>query len=115
MPAGQKIKKTGGTPAPIELELNPDILAEVAALPAAPLCVGFAAETQNLAEYAERKRAAKKIPLIVGNLIHDGFGGDANTLILFDENGQHPLAPAPKLELARQLVTRIAQLLSEKT
>ena len=114
MPAGQKIKKTGGTPAPIELELNPDILAEVAALPAAPLCVGFAAETQNLAEYAERKRAAKKIPLIVGNLIHDGFGGDANTLILFDENGQHPLAPAPKLELARQLVTRIAQLLSEK-
>ena len=114
MPAGQKIKKTGGTPAPIELELNPDILAEVAARPAAPLCVGFAAETQNLAEYAERKRAAKKIPLIVGNLIHDGFGGDANTLILFDENGQHPLAPAPKLELARQLVTRIAQLLSEK-
>ena len=112
-PAEQKIKKTASAPAAIELELNPDILAEVAALPAPPFCVGFAAETQNLAEYAERKRVTKKIPLIVGNLIQDGFGGDANTVILFDADGQHPLAPAPKLELARQLVARIAQLITQ--
>jgi phosphopantothenoylcysteine decarboxylase/phosphopantothenate--cysteine ligase len=39
-------------------------------------------------EYAEKKRG-KKIPLIVGNLIQDGFGGDDNTLILFDDDGQH--------------------------
>ena len=109
--SGQKTKKDGSPPPVIELVQNPDILAEVAALPQPPLCVGFAAETQNLAEYAEKKRRAKKIPLIVGNLIQDGFGGDENTLILFDDNGQLPLTPATKLELARQLIARIATLL----
>jgi phosphopantothenoylcysteine decarboxylase/phosphopantothenate--cysteine ligase len=93
---------------------NPDILAEVAALRAPPLCVGFAAESENLHEYAESKRRSKKIPLLVGNLIADGFGGDDNKLILFDDDGQHPLAPAPKLQLARQLVTRIAALLEKR-
>ena len=93
---------------------NPDILGEVAALPRPPLCVGFAAESENLAEYAESKRRSKKIPLIVGNLIEDGFAGDRNTLVLFDDDGQHPLPPAPKIDLARQLVARIADLL-EKT
>jgi phosphopantothenoylcysteine decarboxylase/phosphopantothenate--cysteine ligase len=57
--------------------------------PAPPLCVGFAAESENLHEYAESKRRSKKIPLIVGNLIQDGFGGDDNTLILFDDDGPH--------------------------
>ncbi len=109
--AGQKTKKDSAPPPVIELVQNPDILADIAALPRPPLCVGFAAETQNLAEYAEKKRRAKKIPLIVGNLIQDGFGGDDNTLILFDDDGQQPLTPAPKLELARQLIARIAFLL----
>jgi len=113
-PAGQKIKKDGSAPPPIELVLNPDILAEVAALPRPPLCVGFAAESENLPAYAEKKRRAKKIPLIVGNLIQHGFGGDDNTLILFDDDGQHPLAAAPKIELARQLVARIATLLEKR-
>ncbi len=107
----QKAKKDGAPPPLIELVQNPDILAEVAALPHPPLCVGFAAETQNLADYADKKRRAKKIPLIAGNLIQDGFGGDDNTLILFDDNGQQPLTPAPKLQLARQLIARIAALL----
>ena len=111
-PAGQKIKKDGQPPAAIELTLNPDILAEVAALPAAPLCVGFAAESENLAEYAERKRRAKNIPVIVGNLIQEGFGGDENRLLVFDENGQTPLGPASKLQLSRQLVERIAERLT---
>ena len=114
-PVAQKIKKGAqATPPPIELVQNPDILAEVAALPAPPLCVGFAAESEKLHEYAENKRRSKKIPLIVGNLINDGFGGDDNTLILFDDDGQHPLAPAPKLQLARQLVARIATLLAQR-
>ncbi len=107
----QKAKKDGAPPPVIELVQNPDILAEVAALPQPPLCVGFAAETQNLADYADKKRRAKKIPLIAGKLIQDGFGGDNNTLILFDDNGQLPLTPAPKLQLARQLIARIAALL----
>ncbi|MBI2305944.1 MAG: bifunctional phosphopantothenoylcysteine decarboxylase/phosphopantothenate--cysteine ligase CoaBC [Rhodocyclales bacterium] len=110
--AEHKIKKDGGAPPIIELVQNPDILAEVAALKNPPLCVGFAAESQNLAEYAQKKRTAKKIPLIAGNLIQHGFGGEDNTLILFDDAGQTPLPPGPKSELARALVARIARLLA---
>ena len=111
--AEHKIKKDGvNGAAPIKLVLNPDILAEVAALPAPPLCVGFAAETRDLDAYAQKKRVAKKIPLIVGNLIQDGFGGDENTLTLFDEGGATALPPGPKLELARGLVAHIAKLLA---
>lgn len=112
--AEHKLKKdNGGIPA-IELIENPDILAEVAALESGPFCVGFAAESRNLEEYAQAKRRKKKIPLIAGNLIQDGFGGDDNRLVLFDDAGSHPLTPAPKSVLARQLVQHIAQLLTGK-
>jgi phosphopantothenoylcysteine decarboxylase/phosphopantothenate--cysteine ligase len=108
--AEHKLKKdTGGTP-PIELVENPDILAEVAALKGGPFCVGFAAESQNLEAYAQAKRKKKNIPLIAGNLIQDGFGGDDNTLVLFDETGAHPLKPAAKSVLASQLIEHIAHL-----
>ena len=108
--AEHKLKKdTGGIP-PIELVENPDILAEVAALPDGPFCVGFAAESRNLEAYAQAKRRKKNIPLIAGNLIQDGFGGDDNRLVLFDDKGTHPLMPAPKSELARQLVEHIAYM-----
>jgi phosphopantothenoylcysteine decarboxylase/phosphopantothenate--cysteine ligase len=109
--ASHKIKKADATMS-FELERNPDILAEVAALPQPPFCVGFAAESQKLLEHADTKRRAKRLPLLVGNLVQDGFGGDDNTVILFDDHGTHPLPPAGKLELARQLVARIAALLS---
>lgn len=113
VPAAHKIKKEDGPPPPIELIRNPDILAEVAALPNPPLCVGFAAESRQLADYAERKRRSKKLPLIVGNLIQEGFGGDSNTVTLFDESGATALPPGSKTELARALVARIAALLED--
>jgi phosphopantothenoylcysteine decarboxylase/phosphopantothenate--cysteine ligase len=112
--AAHKIKKDDGAPPAIELVENPDILAEVAALPEPPLCVGFAAESRNLAEYAQKKREKKKIPLIVGNLIEDGFGGEDNTLVLFDASGQTPLPPGPKTGLARALIQHLARLLDER-
>ncbi len=112
-PSAQKIKKDGCKAPSIELVQNPDILADVAALPEPPFCVGFAAESQNLAAYAQKKRLAKKIPLIVGNLIQDGFGGDQNMLALFDDTGETRLPPASKIELARALVAHIARLLNE--
>src|SRR3546814_9900979 len=68
--SSQKLKKTtegGGAPV-LEFEPNPDILAEVAKLPRGPWCVGFAAETEKLAEHAEAKRLRKGIPLLVGHL-----------------------------------------------
>ncbi len=108
--AEHKLKKDdGGMPA-IELLENPDILAEVAALPEGPFCVGFAAESRNLNEYAQNKRRKKNIPLIAGNLIQEGFGGEENSLVLFDDGGVHPLPPGPKSRLASQLIDHIAQL-----
>jgi phosphopantothenoylcysteine decarboxylase/phosphopantothenate--cysteine ligase len=108
--AEHKLKKdTGGIP-PIELIENPDILADVAAMKNGPFCVGFAAESRHLEEYAQAKRRKKNIPLIAGNLIQDGFGGDDNRLVLFDDTGVHPLTPAPKSVLARQLIEHIATL-----
>ena len=88
---------------------NPDILADIASLPNPPFCVGFAAESENLAEYAKQKRRAKKLPLLVGNLAQQAIGSDDNELILFDDNGIHPLPRADKLTLARLLMQHIAQ------
>jgi phosphopantothenoylcysteine decarboxylase/phosphopantothenate--cysteine ligase len=105
-----KIKK-GEKTLTLELVANPDILAEVAARPDAPFCVGFAAESQNLAEYAEGKRRAKKLPLVVGNLVQDGLGGDTNQVTLFDAAGAHPLPAGDKLAVARGIVSHIARLM----
>lgn len=107
-PTQQKIKKGTGS-LTLELVPNPDILAYVASLPKPPFCVGFAAESENLAEYAEKKRRAKKLPLLVGNLAQDAIGSDDNELVLFDDSGSHALPRADKLTLARQLMQEIAQ------
>ncbi|MFH1873056.1 MAG: bifunctional phosphopantothenoylcysteine decarboxylase/phosphopantothenate--cysteine ligase CoaBC [Pseudomonadota bacterium] len=105
-----KIKKGSGSLA-LDLEANPDILAEVAARPDAPFCVGFAAESRDLADYAEGKRVAKGLALVVGNLIQDGLGGDSNAVTLFDAVGAHVLPPADKSEVARGIVTHIVRLM----
>jgi phosphopantothenoylcysteine decarboxylase/phosphopantothenate--cysteine ligase len=105
-----KLKKGDGTPT-IELAENPDILISVAALATPPFCVAFAAETENLREYAQAKRKKKGIPLLAANLAHEAFGRDDNALTLFDDAGEHVLPRAPKIVLARQLVAHIAQML----
>jgi phosphopantothenoylcysteine decarboxylase/phosphopantothenate--cysteine ligase len=112
-PATHKIKKSQ---APLTLALvpNPDILAEVAAREDAPFCVGFAAESRDLDAYAESKRRAKRLPLLVGNLVQDGLGGDDNLVVLYDDAGRHPLPRAPKAELARRIVDHLARLLPER-
>lgn len=110
--AEHKIKK-GAASIALELEANPDILAEVAARPDAPLCVGFAAESRDLASYAEGKRVAKKLALVVGNLVQDGLGGDSNAVTLFDAAGAHALPPADKVEVARGIVAHIVRLMEK--
>ena len=106
-----KLKKTG---APLHLDLipNPDILAEVAALPDAPFCVGFAAETDHLAQAAEAKRRSKHLPLLVGNLAQDTLGREDAELVFFDDRGMHPQARADKLTQARRLVEHIQELMT---
>lgn len=108
----QKIKKTASSLA-IELEKNKDILAEVASLPNAPYCVGFSAETENLIEHASLKRNAKKIPLIIANLVSESMGKDEAKLTLIDENGAHSLAPANKTLLAEEILFFIHQRLKK--
>ncbi|MGA7749471.1 MAG: bifunctional phosphopantothenoylcysteine decarboxylase/phosphopantothenate--cysteine ligase CoaBC [Gallionella sp.] len=107
-PSAQKIKKSTNN-FTLELVPNPDILAYVANLTDPPYCVGFAAESENLAEYAEQKRRAKKLPLLVGNLVQQAVGSDDNELVLFDDSGRQTLPRTDKLTLARQLMQRIAQ------
>ncbi|MGZ3254905.1 MAG: bifunctional phosphopantothenoylcysteine decarboxylase/phosphopantothenate--cysteine ligase CoaBC [Burkholderiaceae bacterium] len=106
----QKLKKNDDGAAPeLKFELNPDILASVAALPKKPYCVGFAAESENLLKYGKEKRVKKGIPLLVGNIGQATFGKDENELILFDQNGHKNLPHAGKLHLARQLISEIAE------
>ena len=106
----QKIKK-GAERLTLELVRNPDILAEVAALPEPPWCIGFAAESENLDEYAERKRREKGLQLVVGNLVQEAMGRDENTVVLYDENGRIPLPTADKVQVAWGIVRHVAQRL----
>ncbi|HND57586.1 MAG TPA: bifunctional phosphopantothenoylcysteine decarboxylase/phosphopantothenate--cysteine ligase CoaBC [Thauera aminoaromatica] len=108
--AEHKLKKSADT-MNIALTPNPDILAEVAARADAPFCVGFAAESRDLDAYAEGKRRNKRLPMLVGNLVSDGMGGDDNTVILYDDAGRHPLPRAAKAEVARGIVAHLAGLL----
>lgn len=108
--ATQKLKKRAGG-LTLQLVANPDILAEVAALPDPPFCVGFAAETEQLAEQAEAKRLRKRLPLLVGNLAQDTLGQDAAELVLFDDRGQHRLPRDDKLTQARHLIRHLVTLL----
>ncbi len=104
-----KIKKAAGSAAPVlELVENDDILATVAALPTAPYCVGFAAESHDLIAHAREKLARKKVALIVANIGAETFGQDDNTLTLVDAQGAHAWPRAGKLALARRLVAEIA-------
>ena len=111
--AEHKIKKDGSGQAPeLDFVENTDILTEVAhsprALSGALFCVGFAAESHDLAEHARLKRERKGVPLLVGNLGPQTFGQDDNALLLVDAHGSRELPRATKLELARSLVAEIA-------
>ncbi len=107
-----KLKKNGGEPPALALVENPDILASVAARPEAPFCVGFAAESQNLLDFAEKKRKKKKLPLLVANLAQTAMGADDNEIILLDDAGQHPLPRMDKDDAAREIVAHLARLLA---
>ena len=112
-PSAQKIKKANGHLS-LELEENPDILAWVAGQPRPPFCVGFAAESENLAQNAKAKLAKKKLALIAANLATETMGRDDNAITLYDAKGEHPLGRGPKLELARKLLEHVAGKLTSR-
>ena len=113
----QKIKKSDS-----ELTLtfikNPDILSDVAHLANAPFTLGFAAETQNLREYALDKLQRKKLNMIAANDVSDstiGFNSEQNALNVFWSKGEKKLEVADKQLLARQLMQLVAQRYIEDT
>jgi phosphopantothenoylcysteine decarboxylase/phosphopantothenate--cysteine ligase len=107
--SSRKLKKSAE---PMELKLKPteDILAHVAALPNAPFCVGFAAESENLADYAQAKRAKKKLPMIVANLVQHTIGKEENEVTIYDDAGAHALARAPKSKIAHGILAHALRL-----
>jgi phosphopantothenoylcysteine decarboxylase/phosphopantothenate--cysteine ligase len=113
-PFEQKIKKESAPSPRLELVSNPDILAHVAAIKNGPLCVGFAAESEQLLENARRKRERKGVPLLAANLVQDALGKDENTITLFDDKGAHELGRGSKLDQARKLMSHVATMLEAK-
>jgi phosphopantothenoylcysteine decarboxylase/phosphopantothenate--cysteine ligase len=117
--ATEKIKK-GGKGAPrLELVENPDILKTIAAEPRGrrpPLVIGFAAETQNVLEFAGRKRKAKGADWIVANDVSPQtgiMGGDRNSVHIVTAEGVESWPDLDKTEVARRLVARAAARLAE--
>jgi phosphopantothenoylcysteine decarboxylase/phosphopantothenate--cysteine ligase len=105
----QKIKKSEER-MQIELVRSKDILASVAALSDAPFTVGFAAETENLRDYALGKLQTKKLDMIVANQVgrDRGFDQDENAVDVFWDGGEQSFAQAAKTELARGIIQLVA-------
>jgi phosphopantothenoylcysteine decarboxylase/phosphopantothenate--cysteine ligase len=119
--AAQKIKKGAKAAPTLELVENPDILKTIAAEPPGirpPLLIGFAAETENVLEYARAKRKAKGADWIVANDVSPStgiMGGDRNTVHIVTAEGVESWPELDKGEVARRLVARAAERLAEIT
>ncbi len=108
----QKIKKDGAFLPTLELEANPDIVSSVAKSKKRPRCVvGFAAETENVVGNGLNKLQNKGLDLIVANNATATFGKETNTVIFISATECVTIEKRDKLEIARELVGRIAQIL----
>ena len=108
----QKLKKTISNQAPIiELVENPDILASVAALPNPPFCVGFAAESENVLEYARAKRVRKGVPMLVANQVSQAMGKATNQITILDNERETEYPESNKDQVAVAIVQRLSELL----
>ena len=115
-PAGNKIKKAADT-LEIRLVRNPDILAEVAALPSPPFTLGFAAETNDVEQYARGKLKDKRLDMIAANRVGGASGGferNENALLVLWNGGQRALPMMSKVELARELAVLLAERYAER-
>lgn len=112
--AEQKIKKEAGDLS-IELERNPDILRELGQIKGHQILVGFAAETENLEEYARKKIAQKNLDMIVANDVSRegaGFGTETNIVTIFYPDGSRLEMPRmAKLEVAHGVLDEVGKKL----
>lgn len=100
----------------ISMVKNPDILAEVASLTDRPFCVGFAAETHDVVDYARGKLERKNLDMIAANHVggsETGFGTPDNAITLISKEQVVDLPKQNKYALARSLVREIAKTINE--
>ena len=114
-PAAQKIKKSADT-LTLELVKNPDILRELGGLKKSQVLVGFAAETQNVLEYANKKLVEKNLNFIVANDVTAegaGFGVSTNIASIIHRDGEVENFPKmSKAELAEKIIERVTDLVN---
>jgi phosphopantothenoylcysteine decarboxylase / phosphopantothenate---cysteine ligase len=112
----EKMKKRDGDQA-LELERTKDILLELGHKKTKQLVVGFAAETNNVEEYAKGKLAKKNADMIVANDVRQegaGFGTDTNIVTIYKKDGYSINLPImAKNEVARKLLMEIVQQLKK--
>jgi phosphopantothenoylcysteine decarboxylase / phosphopantothenate---cysteine ligase len=109
-PSSKKIKKTQDA-LTIALARTPDVLGTVARSDSRPFLVGFAAETEDVEQNALAKMESKRLEMIAANRVGDGLGFDQddNALTVYWPGGKRELALTSKADLARQLITVVAE------
>ena len=117
--AGAKIKKDGRETMTLELRKTPDILSDVAASRTNGLTVvGFAAETNNVVEYARSKMQKKNLDIVVANDITQagaGFNSDTNIATILVKDGKEIEIPlTSKADMANQILDEIVKLGTKK-
>ena len=114
-PRAEKIKK-GSAPLAVSLEPTTDILAEIAKQKGSRIVVGFAAETDHVAENARKKLTSKNADLIVANDVTAegaGFDRDTNVVTLFSRDGRDLALPKmPKSEVAQRILDEVLRMRS---
>ena len=107
----KKIKKSDSENSSLALIKNRDIIAAVSQRKERPFVVGFAAETENMDEYAKGKMKSKKLDMVAANRVGAGlvFGADINALQVFWPEGNQTMTTAFKSHLARELMTLIIE------
>ena len=110
--SNEKLKKNGNQPPVIELTENPDILASVATLPSRPFCVGFAAESHQVLEFARAKRLRKNVPMLVANQVSVSMGKPTNQITIIDDLAETSFPETSKRQAADEIVKRLAELLT---
>lgn len=114
--AGEQKLKKNDAELTLTFTRNPDILADVAALPSPPFTLGFAAETQQVASYAKDKLQRKNINMIAANDVSRaeiGFNSEQNQLQVFWPGGEQLLPQADKSTLATDLLLLLASQLEQ--
>lgn len=114
--SSQKMKKDGSGKVPvIELTENPDILASIASLPIPPFCVGFAAESEHILEYARVKKIRKNIPMLIANQISLSMGKTTNQITIIDDENEISFPETDKRQAADNIVKHLATRLNRSS